>query len=1113
MRTGRLSRDPAMKPMDWREIFDSVGLLYVLESAPFAASIAMDEKFVWCNEAFLQLIGANDRSEVVGQWAHQFLDPEFLPAVVERVARLARGEPNPPMEMRILRQDGERTHAEVRSVPFDARGKQAYVTLLSDITERKASEAALRESEARYRSLVENTPDGILIHRDGQPVFVNKALVRIAGASSAEDLLSRKIEDFLFPEDLPAIVARNAMLKSRGAAEPMVLRFKQLDGETGMIRLDSHQVEYEGKPAFRAFIRVMTESMRAEQALRESEERYRQLVEASPDGISVSQDGKLLLVNPAYLRLLGATSIEELQGQRLTEFVHPDFREVAHDRMRAVSQGLSAPSVEQKAIRLDGNIIDIEAQSEPILYEKKPAVLEIVRDISERKRSEQALIDSEHRYRQLIELLPDPVFVLDGERVVFSNAGTRRLLDLAPEFAGRPLELAQLAPEEDRAILRDMSESVSLGRRAQTGEIRLNQNTGHVSVEVRAAAIDIDGRKGALVIARDLSQRQKAEELQSALYRIAQASTRSIGIDALFSEIHDIVAELMYAKNFFIALLDDEGTHLSFPYFKDEFDEAPPHPLPLEDSLSGYVMRSGEPLLLDLKAIDDLERSRQAKTYGHDAASWIGVPLVRGNATFGILVVQSYDPDRGYAPADRDLLTFVSGHIAEAIERKQKDEQIQSLAYFDSLTGLPNRFLFDDRLDTVLALAERHGTTLAILFVDLDRFKLVNDTLGHSVGDGVLRLVSARLAECLRESDTLARRSGDEFIAILPDTDQQGAAHVAQKLVDSLRHPLDAAGSEVLVTASVGIAMFPANGTDRDTLLKAADLAMYGAKEMGRDTHQLFSTALREDVERRVSMERGLRTAIVRSKLVVYFQPIIDTKLKRPVAVEALARWPDEKGGRLTMPSEFIPLAEQTGLITPLGELVLRQSIRAIKTLPRVAGNTPLNLAINVSVRQLSNTSFVDQVLATLRAESFPVTRIHFEVTETAALSEGALIREQLRRLKNAGASIAIDDFGVGYSSLSRLRQMPVDTLKIDSSFIQGMIEDPDDAAIAKAVVSLGQALNMRVVAEGVERADQKKALESWGCELMQGFLFSKPLPIDELTTWLRESPIIKVRS
>jgi len=1092
-----------MNPLTWQEIFDSVGLLYALEAAPFAASVAVDEKFVWCNEAFLHLVRATDRSEVIGQPNHRFLDPAFLDAAKERVERLNRGESNPPMEMRLVRLDGTTTEAEVRSVPFDARGKRAYIVLSIDITERKVTEAALRESEARYRSLVEDTPDGILIHRDGKPLFVNQALVTLAGGKRPEDLLSRMVKDFIFPEEWPAVAARTARLERGIAVEPQILRFKRLDGRVGLVKLDSHRVEFEGKPALRAFVRVMTESMIAEQALKESEERYRQLIDASPDAVAVSQEGRLILVNPAYLRLMGAQTIEQLQSQSLTDRVHPDYRDIVKDRMAAVHAGQSAPAIEQKLLRLDGTAIEVEAQSEPIVHHKKPAVLSILRDISERKRAQRALIDSEQRYRQLIELLPDPVFVLDGERVVFSNAGTRRLLDLSPELARQPLELVHLAPEEDQKVLRGLLEAVAVGKRPRTSEIRMKQSVGHVPVEVRAAAIDVDGRKGALIIARDLSQRQKAEELQSALYRIAQASTRSIGIEALFSEIHNIVGELMYAKNFFIGLLDQKGAHLSFPYFVDERDPAPPGPLPVEDSLSGYVIRSGKPLLADQPAFDELKRDDKVRIYGHIAHSWIGVPLVRGNTTFGILVVQSYDLNFSHGPADRDLLTFVSGHIAEAIERKQKDEQIHLLAYTDSLTGLPNRFLFEDRLDTAIALAERNRTPLAVLFVDLDRFKLVNDTLGHSVGDGVLRLVSSRLASCLRESDTLSRRGGDEFIAILPDTDERGAVNVARKLVEALRSPLDAAGSEVVVTASVGIAMFPDNGTDRDTLLKSADLAMYGAKEVGRDTHQLFSSALREDVERRVSLERGLRTAIVRSKLAVYFQPIMAMDSLRPVALEALVRWPDERGGMI-LPSEFVPLAEHTGLIIPLGEFVLRESIRAMKTLPPCKG-TPLNLAVNVSVRQLSSLSFVEDVLATLNAEAFPASRLHIEITETAALSEGQLIGEQLRRLKKAGASIAIDDFGVGYSSLSRLRQMPVDMLKIDASFIRDMIEDPDDAAIANAVVSLGRALNMRVVAEGVERLDQQKALASWGCDLMQGYLYSRPVPLPELTIWLQQ--------
>ncbi|MEO8501304.1 MAG: PAS domain S-box protein, partial [Vicinamibacteria bacterium] len=541
-----------MNPAAWQEIFDSVGLLYVLESAPFAASIAVDEKFVWCNEAFLQLVRVKRHSEVLGHSAHTFLDPEFLPAAKERVSRLYRGESNPPMEMRLIRSDGTETYAEVRSVPFDAKGKRAYIVLSTDITERRATESALRESEARYRSLVENTPDGILIHRDGKPLFVNRALIEIAGGRAATDLLAHRVEDFVFPEDVEALNQRTLAIEGGGQVEAAVLRFRRLDGRVGMVKIDSHLVEFEGQSAIRVFVRTMTETMLAEQALRESEERYRQLVDASPDGIAVSQNGRVLLVNPAYLKLLGASSIKDLEGQPMLERIHPDYREVARERMKAVNLGLSAPPIEQKAVRLDGATIDIEAQSEPIVYDKKPAALSILRDISERKRAERALIDSERRYRQLIELLPDPVFVLEGDRVIFSNAGTRRLLDLAPEYASRPLDLVHLAPPEDQAVLRSLMEAVSLGRRPRTSEIKMIQGKGLVPVEVRAAAIEMDGRKGALIIARDLSQRQKAEELQSALYRIAQASTRSIGLDALFSEIHDIVGELMYAKNFFI---------------------------------------------------------------------------------------------------------------------------------------------------------------------------------------------------------------------------------------------------------------------------------------------------------------------------------------------------------------------------------------------------------------------------------------------------------------------------------------------------------------------------------------------------------------------------------
>lgn len=1056
-----------------------------------AVSVLARGKTAWFNRAALDLLGARTPDDVLRRDALDFVEPAEHPELRRRLRR-TESRDAPSLEIRLRRVDGRSARASLRSFRLP-RGR-GRVVFAHHLPER-------RFVEQQFRSLVDSAPYGILVTTPDRKLrFANPAMRALVTNDRFNEDPNRSVLEVVHPDDHERMARRHEALHRDEDPGPAVIRLLRDDGTWVHCEVQSAVIHVGGERLFRSFVRDVSESRRSQDALRESEAQYRSLLEGSPNAITVTQGGRFVLVNPAYLRLMGAASLDHLTTQPPSERVHPDFRAAVEERMASVHAGQPTPLLEQKAVRMDGAVIDVEAQSAPIVFEGRPAVLSTLRDITRRKARERALRDSELRYRQLIELLPDPVFVIDEGLIVYANPGTRQLIDLAPDLAQNPLDLVGLAPEQDRDRLRELIEKVTATRKTTSGEVRLTRDRGTVQVEIRAAAIEMAGRPAALVVARDLTQRRRAEQIQSALYRIAQASTRASSIEDLLPEVSDIVGELMYARNLFIGLLDDADEYLTFPYYRDESPTEAPARLRASETLSGYVIRTGQPLLADGPAVDALRHSEGLTTYGGLPASWIGIPLIRGARTFGVLVVQSYDPKIIYTPADRDLLTFVSGHIAEAIERKRKDEEIHGLAYRDSLTGLPNRTLFEDRLRQALALAERSRSSLAVLFVDLDRFKDVNDSLGHSVGDGVLRLIADRLVGCLRESDTIARRGGDEFLALLPDTDAEGAALVAAKLIAALRTPVVAAGNEVVLTTSIGVALFPENGKDVGELLKAADIAMYRAKDNGRDTHQMFTAELNDEVEQRIGMERGLRTAIVRRKLILHFQPIVDGD-GNPVAAEALVRWPDDSG-RLTPPSSFITVAENSGLIVPLGDWVLRDGMRRARSWPDAAGR-PVRLAVNVSTRQLVHPAFEDELFAAVAAESFPEKLLTLEITESAALAENAAMVDRLHRIRERGISVAIDDFGVGYSSFSRLKSLPVDTLKIDASFVRSLLVDERNAAVADAIVMLARALDLRTVAEGVESPEQRARLLQAGCAYMQGYLFSPPVDGDAFEEFL----------
>lgn len=448
-------------------------------------------------------------------------------------------------------------------------------------------------------------------------------------------------------------------------------------------------------------------------------------------------------------------------------------------------------------------------------------------------------------------------------------------------------------------------------------------------------------------------------------------------------------------------------------------------------------------------------------------------------------------PPGGYALTVRDITV-----------RRQTEEAVRALAYYDPLTGLPNRLLFHDRLGQAIERARRNRQLLAVMLVDLDRFKLINDSLGLQAGDAMLKAVGERLRSTLRKSDTVARLGGDEFMVLLHGiAGAEAAAKVAQKLLDCLRPPFRIHGDELDTSACIGIALYPHDGTDPDVLIKNADAALGRAKEQGRNHYQFYTNDMNAAAFQRLMLENRLRRALSQEEFVVYYQPQVSLETGLVVGVEALLRWFHPDHG-MVPPAEFIPLAEETGLIVPIGEWVLETACAQVRSWHE-RGFAGLRLAVNLSARQFQQRDLVGRIGRMLERLGFPPEDLQLELTESVVMRDAAESAQRLRDLTALGVELALDDFGTGYSSLGYLRRFPIRALKIDRTFVHDIATDPTSAALCRAIVALGTSLELRVVAEGVETPEQLRLLRAFGCHEMQGYLYSRPLPAGELLALL----------
>lgn len=442
---------------------------------------------------------------------------------------------------------------------------------------------------------------------------------------------------------------------------------------------------------------------------------------------------------------------------------------------------------------------------------------------------------------------------------------------------------------------------------------------------------------------------------------------------------------------------------------------------------------------------------------------------------------------------DKGRTTHYAALFSDITELKENEERIRRLAYFDNLTGLPNRRLFNDRLAVALAHAHRSRQNLAVMFLDLDRFKRVNDSLGHEIGDCLLKEVACRIRGCIREDDTVARVAGDEFFILLPEVaGADEAAKTARRIIDAIKRPIAVDGRDLLVTSSLGVSLYPDDGTTAEALIKNADAAMYRAKDLGRNSFQLYTPSINARSFEHLAMEHSLHRALERNEFLLYFQPVIDLNSGRVVAAEALLRWQHPDLG-LISPAEFIPIAEETGLILPIGDWVIRTGCEQLRAW-QAQGLRPVSVALNMSGQQFRQQNPAAQARRILHETGIDPALLTFELTESVIMKDAETTIAMLQQIHSMGCAIAIDDFGTGYSSLSYLKRFPVSALKVDRTFVHDVPKDKDAAAIVSAVINLAHNLRLTVVAEGVETEEQLHFLREQGCDYVQGYLLGGPV-------------------
>jgi len=1083
---------------------------------------------------------------------------------------------------------------------------QAILVMLREITDQVVAEEALLASEARWKTLVQNAPDCVLLFDEQRRCsFASPALKGALGVEP-DDCLGLDITTSIHRDDVEALLEAWDAARA-DPTESVRLQLRICDASHEWNWFEATLQDHLAVPEVHGVVvnfRNITDRVIAQQALSASERRFRALVQHSFEVTTVvDEDLTLLWVSPSVTELL-EWDADELVGVHALDFVHADDHAMALDHLARVLTGLAARPATTVRVRIKSGgwrNVDVSA-SDRLNDPDVGGFIFNLRDAEERVAAEHALQASERRYRALVQNSTDVVQVigLDG-KVTWVSPAVERLQGYLPDDL---LAIEGTGEAEEHGELATAFRSV-LGKPGSSSRCvtRLTHRDGSTRWidAVLVNHLDEPGIAGVVATYRDITDRVGIEEAR----RVSEERFRSLAesspsgifqldLDGSCTYVNDRWCEITSGtpeqalgeawRSIFVpgqpSLADivpdtvpegPDGTLQSVTSTRTQIRRAdgvtrwvdirtatltddkglPVGTVGTIDDVTEHVevLREAERLTTILEATPDLvgisNRDRSlvylneagraffgmtpdSDLSGLDLLAWfppatlerwkneINPSLASRNiwqGEVGILGGDGREIDVSavlvaHRSAD-GTMELVSGTARDISDRKALEARLEHEATHDPLTGLPNRTLLLDRLEMAMGRAHRQHRPLAVLFLDLDHFKVVNDSLGHSTGDQLLTAIAARLTDRLRPGDTVARFGGDEFVIICEElTGPEEAEEIASRIAASVAESLWIGDSEVYVTASVGIALASELHHTPEQVLRDADAAMYQAKARGRSRHEVFDSRLRTRALDRLEVESALRRALVRHELRVHYQPVFDLATGGVTGVEALLRWEHPQRG-LLLPAEFLRVAEESGLVVPVGSWVMRQACRQIQRLRvEVPGYDKLQVAVNLSARQIGHPYLVDELAKVLADTNVGPDTLVLEITESVLMDDVPANGETLRRLKDLGVRLAIDDFGTGYSSLAYLRRFPVDVLKVDRSFVSGLGVDPEDAAITNAVITLSHTLGLVAIAEGVESPLQRDELIRLGCDQAQGFLLGRPMnPADLADFLIRQGP------